>query len=147
MLRGDILRSARLAEHLDAPLLAQELQHLLHHRTGQRQTLDQTRQVEHTGIVQVLAQQVAKEILVEAGFDDVLRLRRQTLYGLALAGVGTAVADRIHEAPSSAEGIAQDQPGIEGPPDQSQQHAEKNGDRVGKGFAGHLIGGGGQMRA
>ncbi|MNM97391.1 hypothetical protein D3C81_1098950 [compost metagenome] len=85
-----------LTQYFDAAILAQEGQHFFHHRTGQRQTLYQARQVQRTGIVQVLAQQISEKAFCQASLTDCTWLRCQALHCVLVTGAGTTVSECVH---------------------------------------------------
>ncbi|MNJ65307.1 hypothetical protein D3C77_613150 [compost metagenome] len=85
-----------LAQYFDAAIFAQKGQHFFHHRTGQRQALHQARQVQSTGVVQVLAQQITEKAFRQASLADCAWLRRQALHCVLVTGAGTTVSECVH---------------------------------------------------
>ncbi len=85
-----------LAEHLDTAILAQQGEHFFQHGAGQCQPLDQTRHIQRTAFVQMLAQQIGEQLIAQPGLGDGARLRRQALHRFALARVAIAIADCVH---------------------------------------------------
>ncbi|MCY1243396.1 hypothetical protein D9M72_564100 [compost metagenome] len=90
-------RLTRLAQHFDASILAQKRQDLFKYRAGQRQAVHQPRHVQHTGIKQMLAHQLAEKTVRQTGFADSAGLRSQALYRSPIAGVGITFDDDVHD--------------------------------------------------
>ncbi|MNC29198.1 hypothetical protein D3C75_774390 [compost metagenome] len=81
-----------LAQYFDAAIFAQKGQHFFHHRTGQRKALHQARQVQRTGVMQVLAQQITEKAFRQASLTNCTWLRCQALHCVLVTGAGTLVS-------------------------------------------------------
>ncbi|MNO95428.1 hypothetical protein D3C76_870710 [compost metagenome] len=85
-----------LTQYFDTAILAQKSQHFFYHCTGQRQALDQARQVQRAGVVQVLAQQITEKAFRQASLTNCTWLRCQALHCVLVTGAGTTVSECVH---------------------------------------------------